>query len=85
MNKVEYIGMDAHQSSISMAVLDGAGKIVTEATVWSTTLTLTITTIISAPRESSVRAETIASVRSRRMKALLNAVRFPPGLDSHLC
>ena len=33
MNKFKYIGMDVHQSSISIAILDAAGKLVTEATV----------------------------------------------------
>lgn len=33
MNSFKYIGMDVHQSSVSIAVLDAAGKIVTEATV----------------------------------------------------
>jgi transposase len=33
MNSLKYIGIDVHQSSISVAVLDAGGKMVTEATV----------------------------------------------------
>jgi hypothetical protein len=35
MDRRKYIGMDAHQASISIAVRDGGGKLVTRARSWN--------------------------------------------------
>lgn len=40
MNEIKYIGMDVHKASISVSILDGAGKLVTEASMKTETRTV---------------------------------------------
>jgi hypothetical protein len=40
MNDAKYIGLDVHQATISVAILDGAGKLVMEAILETKTATI---------------------------------------------